>query len=103
MILFSENITNRLEFVCEFIGRELFNQPVHVTNERSTYSAHSGPKINYSSTSLTSEELQVVPHKLLFETSITRQEVQCKVINGNKALFINEKGGYPFDIFAAIF
>jgi hypothetical protein len=103
MILFSENITNRLEFVCEFIGQQIFNQPIQVTNDRSTYLASNGPKINYSSTSLANEELQVVPHKLLFETTITSQKVHCKVINGNKALFTNEKDGYPFDIFSAIF
>jgi hypothetical protein len=103
MILFSENISSRLEFVCEFIGKEILNQPIRVTNERSTYLSYDGPKINYGNYPLTNDELQIVPHKLLFETDITKQEVNCKVINGNKALFVSERNGYPFDIFAAIF
>jgi hypothetical protein len=48
MILFAENITSRLQFVCEFVGNEILNEPIKLTNDKSAYLSNGEPKINYS-------------------------------------------------------
>ena len=103
MILFTENITNRLQYVCEFVGHEIFNSPIHVTSDKAVYFASNEPKINYSSARITAGEFLLVPHALLFETDIKPQEIQCKTINANKAFFITSASDFPFDILAATF
>jgi hypothetical protein len=103
MILFTENITNRLQFVCEFVGNEIFNQPIKLTNNKSEFLSSREPKLNYSNDSLTPEEFHLVPHRLLFENDIRTQQISCKSINGNRAFFMNDDGHFPFDLFAATF
>src|SRR2546423_15699079 len=101
MILFSENITNRLQFVCTFIGIEIFNEPIIITSDRSIFLSSDEPKINYSRSTLTAHEFRIIPHSILFETAVTAQRIDCKVVNGNKAFFLNDEGDYPFDLLAA--
>lgn len=103
MILFAENITNRLKFVCEFIGNEIFNAPINLTSEKNTFISSAGIKINYSGNRLTAHEIHIPPHSLLFETDIVPQKIQCNTVNGNKAFFLSREGDYPFDLFAATF
>ena len=103
MILFSENITNRLQFVCDFIGNEIFNRPISITSDKAAYLSSIEPKINYSQSSISPEEYHIIPHAILFENDIKPQKINCSVVNGNKAFFLNEKGNYRFDLLAAIF
>ena len=103
MILFTENITSRLQYVCEFVGNEIFNNPIQPTTDRSAYLSSNEPKINYSKTRLTPGELHLVPHSLLFENDIKQQQIQCRTSNGNKVFFTTADGDFPFDIFAASF
>ena len=102
MILFSENITNRLQYVCDFIGNEILNAPISITNDKSKFISSSEPRINYSPNAITNRELLVVPHALLFQKNIQPQKIECRLVNGNKALFLTP-GDFPFDIFAATF
>src|SRR5689334_17643852 len=103
MILFSENITNRLRYACDFIGNEILNEPIHVTSNKSDFSSSKEARINYSRQGITEKELHIVPHTILFESDIKPQQIQCKLINGNKAFFASNDGNFPFDIFAAAF
>jgi len=103
MILFTENITNRLQFVCEFVGNEIFNEPIRPTKDKAEFLSSPEPKLNYSNTPLSSEEFHILPHSLLFENDIKSQQIICKTIGGNRAFFINNEGHFPFDLFAATF
>src|SRR4030095_15883781 len=102
MILFAENITNRLEFVCEFVGKEICNKPIRPTSDKAEYLSSDEPKLNYSNSSLGQEEFRITPHTLLFENDIGEQQVNCSAVNGNKAFFLTNGGHFPFDVFAAI-
>src|SRR5689334_6304168 len=103
MILFSENITNRLRYSCDFIGNEILNEPIRITNDKSEFSSSGEAKINYSNQKIAERELQIFPHAILFENDIKNQQIQSRLVNGNKAFFVNNDGDFPFDIFAATF
>src|SRR5207247_9575613 len=59
-------------------------------------------KINYSTTAVEVNEIQISPHTLLFENGIVHRLVECFEWKGLKAFFKTE-GDIPFDIFAASF
>ncbi len=103
MILFSENITNRLQFVCDFVGNEILNKPIQLTSDKDIYLSSDEPRVNYSKTGLHRQEVHIIPHSLLFEDDIRQQQIHCRMVNGNKAFFVNSEGNFPFDLFAAVF
>src|SRR5437764_5375538 len=103
MILFSENITNRLRYVCDFIGNEILSEPIHIINDKSQFQSSGEAKINYTNQKVSEHELQIIPHSLLFEDDIKPQQIQVKLVNGNKAFFVNNEADFPFDILAATF
>jgi hypothetical protein len=103
MILFTENITNRLQFVCEFVGNEIFNTPIRLTSDKTEFLSSTEPRLNYTNQNLGREEFHIIPHALLFEDEIKPQPVNCRSANGNKIFFSNNEGHFPFDLFAAIF
>ena len=103
MILFTDNITARLQYVCDFVGNEIFNIPIKPTTDREAYLSSHEPKINYSKTRIIAGEFQIFPHSLLFENNITEQKIECKTINANRSFFVTSGGDFPFDIFAASF
>src|ERR1700730_1497062 len=103
MILFSENITNRLQYVCDFIGKEILKKPIIVTRDKAIFIQYDGLKINYSRVSISSEEFYLPPHPILFENDIKQQQIKCRELNGTKIFFQTKSGDFPFDIFAATF
>jgi hypothetical protein len=102
MIVYSLNITNRLKYICDFIGNELLGKPFELTNSKEHYLDHSGVRINYSPGKLYENEFWLRPHSLLFEKDIKQQNTECFEVNGSKAFFENQDD-FPFDIFAASF
>ncbi len=60
-------------------------------------------KINYSSSAICADELQILPVALLFENNITQQNINCFLSNNNKAFFKITDADFEFDIFAASF
>jgi len=61
-----------------------------------------GPKINYSGSRVSENEIWITPYGLLFETGIKQQNVECFEFHGYKAFF-KTGGDLPFDIFSASF
>jgi hypothetical protein len=102
MILYSENITPRLEYIAAFIGKQINRSSFQLTDSIEALKRYDGIRINYSSERITAEELWIKPHTLLFENGIKQQTPDCFVFNNNKAFFKTE-GDFPFDIFAASF
>jgi len=102
VIIFSQAITPRLHYICDFIGKELTGQAFQLTNVIKEFRNHPGPRINYSNETLTDDESRLQPHSLLFENGIKPQVVDCFEVSGNKAFF-RTNGDFPFDIFAATF
>lgn len=103
MLLYSFPVTSRVAYIAEFIGKELFQQALDITDDNEKFINHPGPKINYSPQPLASNEFWIHNADLLFEKGIENLSITCFEINGYKAFFKNHACDFPFDIFAAAF
>jgi hypothetical protein len=102
VLIYTPDITPRILYIADFVGREITGKSFTVTSDRSVYANANGPKINYSNGSIAQTEIRIAPHSLLFQTGIHPQEINCFHWEGEKAFFKTD-GDYPFDIFAATF
>lgn len=102
MIVYTNKITSRLQYVTDFIGKEIIGAPFQLTTDNFYFNDYTGPKINYGDAKTNNEELIINNCSLLFEDSIRQQNITCFETNNFKAFFKTE-GDYPFDIFAATF
>ena len=102
MIVYANRITPRLQYVTEFIGKQITGEPFQLTDDTFYFNDYNGPKINYGYETISNDELLIVNYPLLFEDSIKKQNTSCFKTNDFKAFFKSE-GDYPFDIFAAVF
>ena len=102
MIVYTNKITPRLQYITDFIGKEIIGEPFQLTADNFYFNDYTGPKINYSDAKINNEELIINNCSLLFENSIKEQNISCFEANEFKAFFKTE-GDYPFDIFAATF
>ncbi len=102
MIVFSNTITPRLQYILDFIGKETIGKPFQGVDDIETFRQHTGPKINYSNERITGSEFRIQNTQLLFEKGCNEQGIECFEINNYKAFFKTE-GDFPFDIFAASF
>ncbi|MGQ0740173.1 MAG: polysaccharide deacetylase family protein [Bacteroidota bacterium] len=102
MVIFTQSITPRLRYICDFIGTQLTGQPAKLTDKQEEFIHADGPGINYSPAKLTQDEVWISPHPLLFETGVREQATSCFEWNQQKVFFKTE-GDFPFDLFAAIF
>jgi hypothetical protein len=102
MLLYAEGISARLQYIFDFIGKEISKEVIQITADTEHFSQHEGPKINYSRERISKHEFFLVPHSLLFEKDIKEQNIECFETNSNRTFFKTE-GDFPFDIFAASF
>jgi hypothetical protein len=102
LLLHSKSITPRLQYVVNFVSRELFDEPILMTSNKNYYIHYKGPKINYHFQELCDDEFLISPVPLLFETGVQQQDTSCFEINFHKAFF-QTTGDIHFDIFAATF
>ncbi len=102
VIVFANTITPRLQYISDFISREIIGELFSITTNTETFVQYQGPKINYSQKKITDSEFRIHNSDLLFEPGIRAQFIECFEINNYKAFFKTE-GDFPFDIFAASF
>jgi hypothetical protein len=102
MIVYSSSITQRVRYICDFIGKELTGKPFQITDRKEEFLSFPGLHINYSPEKIIGDEFWFQPHSLLFEQGIKPQAIDSFEINGQKAFF-KTNGDFPFDIFAASF
>jgi hypothetical protein len=102
VIVFTNKITPRLQYIADFIGKQITGKAFQLTSDQLYFKDHTGPKINYSNKRISDNELLIINYSLLFEDSFKEQNTHCFEVNGFKAFFKTE-GDHPFDIFAAIF
>ncbi|HET9825381.1 MAG TPA: polysaccharide deacetylase family protein [Chitinophagaceae bacterium] len=108
MLFYCDIITPRLKYITDFIGSQLFEQPLELTTDKTLFAAGTGDKINYSKEPITMSEFRIEPQGLLFENGIAEQFIQCFEVNDSRKeksykTFFKTKGDFPFDIFAASF
>jgi len=102
LLIFSHRVTPRLQYITDFIGNEIFGEPFQLTTDNISFRNYPATKINYSNSRISNDELFIFNYSLLFEESVTEQNISCFETNGFRAFFKTE-GDYTFDIFAAIF
>lgn len=102
MLVYSNSISPRLQYITDFIGKEISGEAFQLTSDINKFKNHQGPKINYSRESITAEEFRIENADLLFENDIRKQNIECFQFNEHKAFFKTE-GDFPFDIFTASF
>jgi uncharacterized protein DUF7033 len=102
MLLYSTHITARLQYIVDFVGKELFDEPVVITNNKEAYIYSAGPKLNYSDSDFFEDEFYIKPVSLLFENDVKQQPIHCFELNYHKAFF-QTKGDFSFDVLAACF
>jgi hypothetical protein len=102
LILYTHSITPRLQYIIEFIGKELQVEPISITSSEEEFTRYEGPKINYGENRISGQELWIKPHGLLQEKGIKEQYTECFETNNYKAFF-KIAGDFPFDIFSATF
>jgi hypothetical protein len=102
LLIYSKTISPRLQFITDFIFREILNEEYELTTDSFWFTHHVGNKINYSNESLSEQEFRIGNVSMLFQNEIIDQEIECFEWNGQKAFFKTD-GDIPFDIFAAVF
>lgn len=102
MIVYTPAITPRLQYIFDFIGKELFTDGFKLTTDKQILLDLRSPCINYSAERFTKDAFFIAPHNLLFEKGISEQQIDCFEFEGKKCFFRTE-GDLPFDIFAASF
>lgn len=102
MLVYTSQITPRLQYISGFVGKELLQQGFELTTDKQAFLRETNPCINYSEEKLNPRELHIYPHSLLFEKDIAAQDLTCFETDGLKAFF-KTAGDIPFDIFAASF
>ncbi|MCB0714656.1 MAG: polysaccharide deacetylase family protein [Chitinophagaceae bacterium] len=102
MLLYSTSITPRLQYIVDFCSPLIAGSGMTITDNKDFFIQSEETKINYSAEVIEGNILHIIPHYLLFEKCIKKQETECFVFENQKAFF-KTNGDFPFDIFAAIF
>jgi uncharacterized protein DUF7033 len=102
VIVFSHTITPRLQYILDFIGKQVIGKSFEIVNDTATFEQYPGPKINYGNVRITESEFRIQNTQLLFEKGCNEQTIECFEIDNYKSFFKTE-GDFPFDIFAASF
>jgi hypothetical protein len=102
VIVFSNTITPRLQYILDFIGQQTIGKPFEIITDANVFRQYEGPKINYNKKKISEGEYRVENIELLFENGIKEQNIECFETNNYKAFF-KTQGDFPFDIFAASF
>ena len=103
LLLYSYNPSPRLEYVFNILCNSIGIKKFKITADLQEFISFAEAKINYSRDTLPDGSLQIIPVGLLFEDSITQQQIECIDWQGVKAFFKTGDGEVPFDILAASF
>ncbi len=102
LLLYSHTISPRLQYIVDFVGKELFDDPIIITTDKVFFNQSGAPRINYSDADFSEQEFFIQCTPLLFETGIRAQSIDCIEVNYQKAFF-QTRGDFSFDILAASF
>ncbi len=105
VVIYAAQYSPRLQYITSFIFTDLLNTPFQVTNDPEVFKASDAVKVYYDNNQ--TDLLNVIPgSNILFETTVTLQQVNIGKLDDFKTLFptaTNHANVFPFDIFAASF
>ncbi|MBC7862418.1 MAG: polysaccharide deacetylase family protein [Bacteroidia bacterium] len=102
IIVYTNKISNRLKYACNFIFTEFFGIEFKLTSNPAETNSPSQGIINYSTEKIISS-FQVIPSGLLEETEIRKTEFKVKKKNGLPVMFLTDDTNLGFDIFSFVF
>jgi hypothetical protein len=103
LLVYVPAFTPRLQYAFQLVLGDTAGIPYRLTSQRDEFLNYSGPRFSYSDMPL-ADELNIVPHKLLFEKGIRQQAVSVFQWQGIPAIFgTSSDHRWPFDVFAASF
>src|SRR5687767_14166323 len=102
LLVYTSEITPRIQYILEFIGKEILEAPFVITNDETAFLHNDGPKINYSPAQISTGSYWITPVPLLFQTGVREEQPDVFSYEKGKALY-KTHGDFPFDIFAASF
>lgn len=104
LLIYSHKDSPRLSYILRLLLNEVLGLTYSITHDSKQFNEYKGPKINYSGNQLNDKSIQIIPHKILFENTIKKQDINISVWDNIKVFFQSpQKCDIPFDIFAASF
>ncbi|MDQ6844174.1 MAG: polysaccharide deacetylase family protein [Bacteroidota bacterium] len=105
IVLLTDTITPRLQYVAEFIFKENWGVDYFITTSKKDFGESNAIKINYTEDQFSGNVINISGSRLLFEKKIHLQNIETFETNGLTAFFKNETAfeNFSFDIFAATF
>ncbi len=112
MLIYTENITSRLNYVLDFIFRDVFQEEVELITDPEVFEQHEGAKINYS-TRVIEDGFSIPVSGFLGSRSIENVDVMLDASGSIPVLFSKREptrdgvvptlNGLGFDLFSAVF
>ena len=103
LLIYSENITPRLQYVTRFIFEDFMKIPFMLTTDLIEFQSATGPVVSYTNQRI-AQEFHIHAGSLLFESDIKEQTVEYQDIDGLPVFFpTTEDSNVPFDLFSAVF
>jgi len=102
LLIYSETITPRLQYITHLLFTELYGAGVTLTDRKDEVLSASGPVINYSGEEMP-VGLQVRPSGLLAGKEVFEINVPLGTTGDLPCLFPDPEGPFPFDVFSACF
>ncbi|MCD6565947.1 MAG: polysaccharide deacetylase family protein [Bacteroidales bacterium] len=103
MLVYSEKITSRLQYISRLILHELLGIKFQIVSSRDSFENDTCPKLNYSPANIP-DSAWIKPAGLLFETGIREQDIYAPVWKNKTVFFITgSEPDLPYDPFSAAF
>ncbi|HTF82871.1 MAG TPA: hypothetical protein VL947_14140, partial [Cytophagales bacterium] len=103
ILIYCKSISNRIQYASELIFKTILLAEVKVTSNEDEFLTHKGPKITYGNNISLNADIAIEAVELLFETAITKQNIEAINYNEYKVLFPTAGGTLPFDPLATVF
>ncbi|MHC1704050.1 MAG: polysaccharide deacetylase family protein [Tenuifilaceae bacterium] len=103
VLVYTQRLTSRVDYIIKFIFEDILKVGVRITSSYSEAKAYNGVLISYSKAKV-KDSLHIVPHNLMIDDSLIRQQVDLFKWEGSPAFFhTSDEADIPFDLFAASF
>jgi Family of unknown function (DUF7033) len=104
MLIYTNDITPRLQYIVNLLLKELSGININFTTDSVAFKQADLPKINYSGHPIGNDEFFLTPYPLLFEKGVELHNTDCFLFKNTTAFFKSiPESNFSFDIFAASF
>ena len=103
MLIYSDHIGLRLQYVIRFIFRDILGTGAEITSDKESFLRSSEPKISYTEKRI-DNELNIIPAGLLHRNDMKEIKPEAGIWDDIRTIFPVQGGSdIPFDLFAGVF